>query len=218
MSQLFKKHAFRAPAVGAPRQVLTSTSSDVLRLWRQPDCLVSIWEREWAPDLVGRLDALSFDQLPHARFKTSAVEAKGKLETMLCNSTLRDDVVIDALVADMESLIAQFSVVTGSAQIEARIEAVCSNGCRLFHIDNTDARLTTTYIGPGTVWVGDEHAKNAVLLQDAYAGPLSRLPRFAVSLFRGSASNGIGLVHRSPRIADRGNFRLLFCLTSTQER
>lgn len=213
MSELFKKQAFKAPAAARVRKVIRSPSPDVLRRWRQPDCLLSLWERDWTADLARRLDALAYDELPQARFTTTAADAEVKIEAALCDSALRDDVVIGALAADIEALISRFAVASGAARVDVRLEAVRNDACRYFHVDNIAARLTTTYIGRGTIWVDDASAADAIRLQDAFVGPTFEMPRFAVGLYAGSKSRGHGLVHRSPRLSGAGQFRLFLCLT-----
>lgn len=212
MSPLFKQRTFSSESAALAQGACISELPSVLRRWQEPGCQLALWRRQLAPDLVRRLDRLPFAALPSARFTTAPEEASRKLEASLLASPLHDGVLRAALVHDMAHLVMLFASATGSPEIEVRIEAVDDDACRRFHTDVTYARLVTTYIGWGTVWVPPEHAGEALRMQDAYAGPICQMPRFTVGLFGGSEGPTSGLVHRSPRIAGTGTFRLFFCV------
>lgn len=212
MSPLYKQRAFPTDELDRTPQVCTSELPSVLRRWRDPGCQLALWQRQLAPDLVRRLDGVALEELPSARFVSCLDDAGPKLDAALRASALRDAALVAALGHDMAHLVSLFAGATDSLEVEVRIEAVRTDACRKFHVDSTLARLVTTYVGPGTVWVPPQHADRAVRLQDGYAGPLYEMPRFAVGVFAGSEAGGSALVHRSPRIAGAGTFRLFFCV------
>jgi hypothetical protein len=85
------------------------------------------------------------------------------------------------------------------------------------HRDCVEPRLLTTYRGPGTEWVQPCHADRAVRAQKRYAGPIERLQRHDVAIFKGCCvGEGRGIVHRSPPISKTGLTRLLLCLNTAQ--
>jgi hypothetical protein len=184
----------------------------VLRRWMEPGCHLALWQRQLAPEVVRRLDRVPYEALPSARLRVNPENVGRRLEAALLASPLDDAALRAALAHDMAHLVMLFANATASQEAEVRIEAVRGDACRRYHAGVTHARLVTTYMGPGTVWVPPEHAEDAVRLQDEYSGPISQMPRFSVGMFGGSAGPGGGLVHRSPRIAGTGKFRLFFCV------
>lgn len=212
MSTLFKRYQFAGASLPISSHVYASDLPSVLRRWSEPGCRLALWQRQPAPDLVRRLDALAFEGLPTGRFVSTPEEAGRKLNACLLASPLSDAKLITALSHDMAHLVTLFASATSANEVEVRIEAVRDDACRKFHADVTLGRLVTTYVGPGTVWVPAENAADALSLQDDYAGPQEQMPRFSVGIMGGSETAEKALVHRSPRIAGTGAFRLFFCV------
>lgn len=210
MSTLFKKRTFPASRSPSTSRVAASELPSVLRRWREPDCQLALWQRSLAPQVVDELDSTSLESLPSLRFTAAADEVGRKLGAAMSGSPLKDTALGTALSLDMAHLVSLFVRATDSQDVDVRLETVRDDACRKFHADTTLARLVTTYVGRGTVWVPAEHAQEALRLQEDYAGPTSEMPRFAVGLFGGVETSGGGLVHRSPRIAGTGAFRLFF--------
>lgn len=212
MSPLFKRRAYPLVSADLTDGASISDLPSVLRRWQDPGCQLALWQRRLAPDLVRRIDHLTFDALPSARFVVTPENVGRKLEAALSESPLTDAAVRAAFAHDMAHLVMLFFSATGSSEAEVRIEAVQGDACRRFHADVTYARLVSTYLGPATLWVPPKHADEAVRLQDDYTGPICQMPRFSVGVFGGSAGPNGGLVHRSPRIAGTDAFRLFFCV------
>jgi len=212
MSALYKRHHFASASVPERSDIYASDLPSVLRRWHEPGCRLALWHRQPAPDFVRRLDRLSFDELPSARFTSTPEEAGRKLHASLLASALSDAKLIAALSHDMAHLVALFAGATSAGEVDVRIEAVRDDACRKFHADVTPGRLVTTYVGPGTVWVLPENAADALSQQDGYAGPVQQMPRFSVGIMGGSEMSAKTLVHRSPRISGTDAFRLFFCV------
>ncbi len=212
MSTLFKRYQLASASLPTNSDLYASDLPSVLRRWSEPGCRIALWQRQPAPDFVRRLDCLSFDELPSARFVSTPEDAGRKLNACLLASPLIDARLITALSHDMAHLITLFASATSADEVEVRIEAVRDDACRKFHADVTRGRLVTTYVGPGTVWVPAESAADALKLQDDYTGPLEQMPRFSVGIMGGSETAEKALVHRSPRVAGTGTFRLFFCV------
>ena len=97
--------------------------------------------------------------------------------------------------------------------VDVRLERVSHDSCWKFHRDFVEARLLTTYRGPGTEWVQPIHAERALRAQKRFKGPLEHVRGNDVALFKGNcAGPGSGIVHRSPPIAGTGCTRLLLAL------
>lgn len=212
MSPLYKERAFPSASTVSTTGECASELPSVLRLWQEPGCQLALWRRSLAPRIVQELDRATLADFPLIRFTAAIDEAGRKLGSGLVQSSLGETALSTALAHDMAHLVALFARATASEEVEVRLETVCDDACRRFHTDSTLARLVTTYVGPGTVWVPADHAREAMQLQENYSGPLNEIPRFAVGMFGGAQSRSGGLVHRSPRIAGTGAFRLFFCV------
>lgn len=212
MDPLYKERTFPSASPASTSGACTSELPSVLRRWQEPGCQLAIWSRSLAPQIVRQLDRATFDEFVSIRFTATSDEVGRKLGSSLFRSSLGETALSTALVHDMAHLVSLFANVTGSHNVDVRLETVCDDGCTKFHTDVTLARLVTTYVGPGTVWVPPEYAQEAIRLQEAYSGPLNEMQRFAVGLFGGAEATSRGLVHRSPRIAGTGACRLFFCV------
>lgn len=197
------------------RRAVIGKSPSILRHWVDADTELALWQREFEPSVTSELDRLSQDQLPQARFITSPDLISSAIEKALHGWASEHNDLFPALAGDIEALVARFFQMTGSDAVKLRLEAIRDDACRLFHIDRARARLTTTYVGPGTEWVPCTHAADALASQENYEGPLHQMPRFAVGIFPGALSPFGGLLHRSPHIAGSGEHRLLLCLTQS---
>lgn len=216
MSSLYKRQISAASEMRLAKRVVHGTSPSVLRSWNQPGVAFAEWTRSWEPSLIGRLDGLALDDLPRARFIARLDRIGDDVASVISQAGNCDATVVAALGSDIESLATRFAQATAARRIEVRLEAICDDACRLFHIDRMKARLVTTYIGPGTEWVHTAHEADALGNAEGFAGPVQQLPRFSVALFPGSLSPAGGLVHRSPRLAGAGKFRLFLCLNEAR--
>ena len=215
MSTLFKKQIFCDPDSLEPNVVVSASNEDALGNWSKSKAPLAVWYRTFDSEIVARLDKLAFKDLPKTRFVTSPQNAEVMIADALCLIPQHDDVLMGALALDIEGLIDRFARITKSRAVDVRLDAINDDACGLFHIDNTSVRLVTTYIGPGTKWVPNYSAAEAVRQQDLYAGPENEIPRFAVGIFAGAKAGRQALVHRSPRLSGTGRHRLLLCLNSS---
>lgn len=184
---------------------------DMLAL-RQPSVEMALWPRAIPPAMAAALDTLPATSLPDGRVLVSLGDIEAALDTLFRDRAATAD-LRPWLIADIAMLAAYFADLTGSIEIDVRLERITGDACWKFHRDCVEARLLTTYRGPGTEWVSPTDAPAALRDQRAYRGPLHRFPPQAVGVFKGScAGPGSGIVHRSPPLAGRGETRLLLCL------
>lgn len=217
MSELFKKQLGASSSLRLSRRAAADTLPCVLRRWDDPTVELALWERSWPEDLVETLDRFRFADLPWATFRTcketAEVDVSSGLAVPAWSPAGDQERVFSALAMDIESLIVRFSCATDASVVEVRLQPIRDDACTLFHVDHVRARLTTTYLGPGTEWVPETHGADAVQLQGLYDGPVRELPRFGVGIFRGALSGDVALVHRSPRISGSGRVRLFLSIT-----
>lgn len=214
MTVLFKSRSRSVPVAAGRRLCLTNVSPGVLRRWNEPGVGLVVWQRTWTGTVTERLDLLQLSDMPRARFIARAADAEASVAAGLADVACSDALVLEALAADIEALVARYAEVSECPLIEVRLEAISGNACRLFHVDRTRSRLVTTYVGPGTEWVPDASSQAALHDSENYDGPVERLPRFAVAILPGSLSDSGGLVHRSPPIVGTGQVRLFLCMTA----
>ncbi|MBI1383499.1 MAG: DUF1826 domain-containing protein [Rhizobiales bacterium] len=198
-------------------RILAAPSAGVLMRWHEPDVAMALWRRSLPSDVASRLDRLTPHELPAFRVAGNPAHITAQFDEAIRGSRLLDDTLARALEVDMAGLVLLFAVATGAEHMEVRCEAVLDDACRRFHVDVTRARLVTTYLGPGTQWVGSAEAPEALWRQERYRGPICEMPRFAVGLFSGSQLREEALVHRSPPIRGTGQFRLFFCISEVGE-
>lgn len=217
MSELFKKQLGSSADMRLTRRTVTDALPCVLRRWADPAVELALWERTWPSDLVETLDCFCVADLPRAAFRTcketAEIDVAARLNVPICSLYGAKERVFAALAMDIESLIVRFCCATDAPVVEVRLLPIFDDACTLFHTDRVRARLSTTYLGPGTEWVPDAHAAEALQLQGLYDGPMRCMPRFGVGLFRGAPSGAGGLVHRSPRISGSGKCRLFLSIT-----
>ncbi len=190
---------------------LCQAASD-FRALRQPDVELALWSRQAPPEIMAALAALPADVLPDGRVLAALDDLPVALEAFFRPQS-DTNALRSWLIADICTLAEAFADLTGSGEIDARLERVTGDACWKFHRDCVEARLITTYRGPGTEWVPPAQSEAALRDQKAYRGPLNRFAPFAVGVFKGScAGPGSGIVHRSPSLIGTGETRLLLCL------
>ena len=217
MAQLFRKRSFGGATYHLPAEVTQAQSAIVLQRWREPGIKLALWRRSWDQADVRQLDALPIEALPNVHFTARLDAVRASIEAALPGARACDATLPGVIAYDIESLAACFAHATGARAIEVRLQALQDDACRLFHLDRMRARMVTTYIGPGTEWVPERYARDAIRSQDDYAGPIYAMPRFAVGLFAGSLLPNGGLVHRSPRLSNTGRFRLFLSLNEARK-
>ena len=135
----------------------------------------------------------------------------------------------DALIEDWAKAQAMFRELVNDHAVEAKVEMVTHDKCRLFHGDFNRLRWLCTYAGPGTQWVADGDVDRVALARDDIrrdqrnqhvvpdARRIQQVDAGDVILLKGydfPGNAGGAAVHRSPPLAERGLTRLLLTLTS----
>jgi hypothetical protein len=180
------------------------------------DASLVIWQRASDADLSAWLATLAVQQWPHARLTLSAEDVQAQLSALWNVQTGPCSAARNALLADVQQLLAWFSRLAGVPTVNLRLEAVTNNACRRWHQDSVPLRLITTYCGPGTEWVAPEYSQSTLSNADEDSPFAVQLQPFDVALFRGRGFPGQlqegGIVHRSPRIDGLGLRRLVLVL------
>ncbi len=196
--------------------VLKTESSDGLRRIRNRDVNMVIWRRRLPGKLSAWLSAAPANCLPSLRVSAPRADLRSILLSTLDLPRdprgAADDMRV-ALIDDVVVLATLFAAIMNTDAVEVRLEAIAHNACWKFHQDCVEARMLTTYRGPGTEWVDPANGATALARQESFTGPVNRLPLHAVGVFKGCRANPDGgIVHRSPPIAGSGITRLLLCL------
>lgn len=121
--------------------------------------------------------------------------------------------LVDGLAADIAGLAAAPADATCRQRVAIRLEVIETDACRRFHADYVTLRLLCTYVGPGTLRLGEADAAAV----RAGADPETLDPR---QLRTGEAALLIGrllspdraTLHRSPPIAGTGQRRLVLAI------
>ena len=163
------------------------------------------------------LNALHAESLPVGRFEVSPANFQSDAAKLLGGSGIPATHYRKLLIGDMSRLVQLFAKICQVKRVDARIEKINTDSCWKFHRDNVKLRLLATYRGPATEWVSAEHAKEALLKQRDFSGPIQQLSCGDVAIFKGNqAIESDGIVHRSPPILGTGTSRLLLCLNTPQ--
>ena len=75
-----------------------------------------------------------------------------------------------ALIDDIVSLAKRYGDIMQIDAVSVRLAVVTTNSCRKFHADYVKARLITTYVGTGTLWIEAEDAARVVDAQTQNRG------------------------------------------------
>ena len=179
----------------------------------EPDMALVIWRRALPPRLQTWLDQVDASCLPHLRVLVRPGDLRRAVEPHLDEIGMPPGDMRDLLVGDVDDLVSAFAGIARGDLVDVRLERVSHDSCWKFHRDFVEARLLTTYRGPGTEWVQPIHAERALRAQRRFKGPLEHISGNDVALFKGNrAGPGSGIVHRSPPIAGTGCTRLLLAL------
>jgi len=177
----------------------------------EPGVDLAIWERstQTSPDLAAlAINDTVFQGVKNWRQRLS-------VDAVTRHFSSRQE----PLGQDIVQLAQLFARIAKVSMLELRLERVVDNACWKFHRDAVSMRLLTSYAGPATEWVSAPDADQALAQQAAYRGPIGRLQRFDVGIFKGLRYRPEPeLVHRSPPIAGTGEQRLLLCMTPIDSR
>lgn len=179
----------------------------------KPDTDLVIWARALPLCLTAWLERLDAARLPDLRVLVHSGDFQAAVEPHLDDCGMPPGDMRDLLIGDVTALVSAYSRITRSDLVDVRLERVNNDACWKFHRDSVQARLLTTYRGPGTEWVRPNQADQALQEQKRFKGPLEHLRMHDVAIFKGShAGEGKGIVHRSPPVSGTGDTRLLLCL------
>lgn len=179
---------------------------------RAPGVLLALWRRILDPAVAAWLESLPADRLPHGRLLVTADTAGDGLRSLAAGAGIPECPEARWLWQDITALVALFAQVSGTPQVDVRLEAIGHDACWRFHYDMVPLRLVTTYRGPGTQWVQPEDGKAALRDQKSFSGLVNRLAPGHVAVFKGARAPDGGIVHRSPPMAGSGETRLFLCL------
>lgn len=180
---------------------------------RRPDVELAIWLRCQPSKFSTWLAALQYNQLPDLRVLVTPDAVPETIGKYLNECGMPSGDMRDFLVADVQDLARTFAEISDIDAVDVRLERLQHDACWRYHRDRVDARLLTTYLGPGTEWVDHRDADAAIKQQNDFAGTVTQLRTFDVALFKGTQAGGRGgVVHRSPPIMELGLTRLLLCL------
>jgi hypothetical protein len=222
----------RADAAQPGADIRCGDSADVLRLIRQPEVSLCLWQRWPDADLAGWMSQalpLSF-----------RVECYAFVEEILRGVAVTDrlpDAPLRArLTADLQRLVDLFCELRpeGRGQmVHLKLAAVEQADCPVLHTDWVTLRMICTYVGAGTEYaaahavqraalcrpLGSHAETNAAILRDPQG--LRRMPPCSVGLMKGNGypgHEGRGLVHRSPPKGGGRRIKLIIDSTLPPER
>ena len=203
--------------VGAPATfgaaIETCDAAEGLAAINEPNMELVIWRRALPMCLQTWLDRMDASCLPDLRVLVKPGDLRRAVEPHLDDIGMPAGDMRDLLVGDVDDLVSTFAGIARSDLVDVRLERVSHDSCWKFHRDYVEARLLTTYRGPGTEWVQPIHAGRALRAQKRFKWPLEHIRGNDVALFKGNcAGPGSGIVHRSPPIAGTGCTRLLLSL------
>lgn len=188
--------------------IVQGTGPEVLHRIGTRGVGAAIWQRDWPQALGAGLAALPAANLPELR-ETVRLEGVGPCLREACAAAgLAEGPLRAALIADVTALAQIFAAIAGAQRLHLRLQAIRTNACSRFHVDNLRLRMLCTYRGAGTEFaLGAPRSDPQAPVTDAPAG--------AVVLMRGTRWPGDeepGVLHRSPPIAGSGQTRLLLVI------
>ena len=193
--------------------IATCDAAAGLAAINEPDRELVIWRRALPACLQTWLDRLDASCLPDLRVLVRPGDLRRAVEPHLDEIGMPQGDMRNLLVGDVDDLVSAFAGIARCDLVDVRLERVSHDSCWKFHRDFVEARLLTTYRGPGTEWVQPIHAEQALRAQKRFKGPLEQISGNDVALFKGNRGGpGSGIVHRSPPIAGTGCTRLLLAL------
>ena len=163
-----------------------------------------IWRRSLPAHVTQALKTAAFSEGLDRRGILSLQDVREKSIDFLGELGVGDEAVRDWLGEDIAALAAMTARILVCMRVALRVEIVCDDACRKFHQDTVPARLICTYRGPGTEYGlaergGEPEKSDAV-------------PTGCPVFLKGkawSSEHGRVLLHRSPRISDTGEARLM---------
>ncbi len=198
-------------AAAQPSSIASGDAPAILEQIHAPYCGLAIWNRSIPEDMADALDRVAETLSLDIHVTVAAAHIGQALDATLPPSDA-EGAALRFLRDDVAMLVARFAALSGSSEVEMRVETIAHDACRKFHYDQVPFRLIVTYAGEATQWVPAEEAEKALAAQQDYDGEVLAFPRTAVCLFKGAGSAENPVLHRSPPIAHLGTRRLVLCL------
>ncbi|SBS34806.1 hypothetical protein MAQ5080_02980 [Marinomonas aquimarina] len=132
----------------------------------------------------------------------------------------------EALIRDIALLVDAYCCLFDLDTTGLRLTQVDRAMCPRFHVDQVPCRLITTYQGPATQWLEEQHLNRQKLGRGSNGQPdsssglikadadIQQISVGDVALLKGErweGNEGCGIVHRSPGV-ENGQYRLLLTL------
>ncbi|MEM6635601.1 MAG: DUF1826 domain-containing protein [Pseudomonadota bacterium] len=184
-----------------------TTSPKGLSYISNPSCAATIWRRQPLESFQTWIDDLSCDQLPRARVILRQEMVRDAMADIVDAAGLPDCQERNMLADDVAALANIFAAVMDAPYLRLRLDVICTNACRNFHIDAVTARLICTYRGSGT-----QYGTSADGLEPHN---IDGVPTGSPMIMRGTlwpCSPNRALRHRSPQIEGTGETRLVLVL------
>lgn len=201
-----------SPDPAEAQEIRESDSGLVLQKVVQPGVGAAIWRRRLSPAFAEWIEGIPLDQMPALRALVD-FRAVEKCVHAACDiSGLPGGTMRDILASDIGALALMLAQIMQNPLMHIRFEAVTTDACRKFHIDQIPARLLCTYRGPVTQF-GQEDASGQIV-------PAGEMRAGEAAILRGALWPGMEvtrLLHRSPPIAGTGQVRLFLALDSVTE-
>lgn len=190
------------------------------RFLERPENLLQL-ERTLAPSVARALEEVARGDL----FEHRATLDVERLDPSDLLQPVSNSLARRFLAQDITSLARDFGAALGRRHLHGQLRVLAHDGCRKLHTDNVIVRLLCTYAGPGTQWVRNEDVVRDNLAQIdvdldtanrsvlRVADAVRQCTTGDVLLLKGEAfagNDGLGVVHRSPPIAERSLRRLVF--------
>lgn len=189
--------ATRLRTASPSNDVRRAQDASVLSQIRQPDIMLTLWDRPVASDV--RVD----DRFEDLHFETAIGEIEPTLLRLIRGASPS---TVALLASDAAMLGRRFGDVMHHERVQFRLERLTGDACRKFHADFVTARLLCTYCGSGTEWRWQPTLGNR---------STERMRPWDVGLFKGRLWAGkCTVLHRSPPIAGTGEVRLLLAIDS----
>lgn len=189
------------------REIVESPHGLVLQDIGRPGVGAAIWRRSRSPAFAEWIEGIPPEQLPALRAMVDVRVIENCVHAGCDLSGLPAGTMRDLLASDIAALALIFAQIVQNPLMHLRFEAVATNACRKFHVDQMPARLLCTYRGPGTQFgLKDGNGKIT---------GMGGMRTGEAAILRGALWPGkevTSLLHRSPPIEGSGDVRLLLVL------
>ena len=204
----------------APRQVISDSWENRGSIL-ESDVNLFCWKRQPTPNISAYLAQLSHQELKPIRSYLRLSELDGCIGEARANWDLNTCEASDLFWQDVSELTQDFLSYSKDGCGTLHLKMISDDACTKFHTDGYSLRLFTTYYGKGTEWLPEKAVNrsalgksNDLIVQDA--SQIQRMDAFEVGILKGEipgkASSVKGIVHRSPRITQSGEKRIILRL------